>query len=279
MTRTREAGFSLLELLLASFLGLIALGGILYVYKGQHKSMAVQGGAAEMRMNGQFTLSEAQHYLSHVGLGLPSNFRNLSLEGGDLVLRMNPAKKSAAGAMDPSSNPSRTTYRIPAADTALFAGKAYAAALVGGGVVEAAIAGLVPRPGFPSEALLTLEGGKSGFSAATTLFPVDRVRLHRCTGIGADTVEGDFRVLMDDPGLRPGLRQDTLTLAEGIESIGYRYVLSDRTTVPALPGNLDSLLLVEVTVVARSGVVDRDAAGDGVKRDTLRARVGYRQSL
>jgi hypothetical protein len=279
VTVPRQAGFSLLELLLASFLGLLALSGILYLYKGQHKTMAVQGGISEMRMNGQFTLSEAQHYLTHVGLGLPANFRNLSLEGGDMVVRMNPSKRSAAASMDPASNGTETVYRISAADAWPFADMAYAAALVGGGAVEAPILSVVPRPGFPAESLVRLKGSKTGFSAATTLFPVDRVRLHRCTGIGADTVAGDFRVLRDDPGLRPGLKQDTLTLAEGIDSIGYRYVLNNRTVVGALPVSLDSLLQVEVTVVAVSSVQDRDAAGDGRKRDTLRARVGYRRSL
>ena len=279
MNRRPQAGFSLLELLLASFLGLIALMGILYIYKGQHKSMAVQGGISGMRMNGQFTLGEAQFYLSHVGLGLPSNFRNLSLDAGDLVIRMNPSKRSTAAAMDPSSNGSQTVYRIAAADSALFSGKGYVAALVGGGVAEAAIVAVVPRPGVPTEALVRLSGGKSGFSAVSTLYPVDRVRLHRCTGIGSDTVEGDFRVQHDDPGLRAGLQQDTLTLAEGIESIGYRYILNSRAVVGALPVSLDSLLMVEVTVVAKSAVADRAAAGDGRKRDTLRAKVGYRRTL
>lgn len=279
MSPRRQAGFSLLELLLASFLGLLALSGILYLYKGQHKTMAVQGGISEMRMNGQFTLSEAQYYLSHAGLGLPANFQNLVQDAGDLVIRMNPSKRSAAAAMDPASNGTHTVYRISSADSSLFSGKAYAAALAGSGMAEAPIVAVVPRPGFPAESLVRLSGSKAGFSASTTLFPVDRVRLHRCSGLGADTVEGDFRVLRDDPGLRAGLAQDTLTLAEGIESIGYRYILNNRATVAALPANLDSLLMVEVTVVARSGVVDRAASGDGIRRDTLRARAGYRRSL
>lgn len=150
---------------------------------------------------------------------------------------------------------------------------------MGGGGAEAAIISVVPHSGVPAEALVRLAGGKSAFSAASTLFPVDRVRLHRCTGVGKDTVEGAFHILHDDPGLRAGLKQDTLTLAEGIESIGYRYVLNSRAVVAALPVSLDSLLMVEVTVVAKSAVADRATTGDGKKRDTLRAKVGYRRNL
>lgn len=36
----------------------------------------------------EFTLNEAQYYLGHAGLGLPSNFRNLVESSGDLVFRM-----------------------------------------------------------------------------------------------------------------------------------------------------------------------------------------------
>ncbi len=279
MNSRRQAGFSLLELLFASFLGLIALTGILYLYKGQHKNMLMQSGASEMRMNGQFALGEAQHYLAHIGLGLPANTRNLTVSNGDLVIRMNPTKKSSPAAMDASSNTSETSYRIPRGDTALFANKAYAAALVGSSVVEAPIKAVVPCPGVPALALVTLVGSKTGFSVATTLYPLERVRLHRCTGVGTDTAEGEFRILQDDPGIRIGIKRDTLTLAEGIESLDYRYFMRSHAASNALPVSLDSLAQVEVIVVAKSAIADRSAAGDGHKRDTLTAKVSYRRSL
>jgi hypothetical protein len=274
-----QAGFSLVELLVASLIGTMAILGILYLYKSQHKTMLVQSGASEMRMNGQFTLNEAQYYLGHAGLGLPSNFGNLLESGGDLVIRMNTAKKSCPAAMDPASNTSVTYFRIARTDTALFSGKAFAASLLGSGVVEAPIVGVAPKSGDPAGALIALAGDKSGFSAATTLYPVERVRLHRCSGEGADTAEGDFRILQEDPGKRAGLRQDSLTLAEGIESLGYRYFLLNRDSAAFIPSRLDSLQRIEIRVVARSRIKDRDAGGDGYKRDTLTAKVGYRRSL
>lgn len=274
-----QAGFSLLELLIASFIGFMAMVGILYLYKSQHKNMMLQGGASEMRMNGQFTLNEAQYYLARAGLGLPANFKNLFESSGDLVIRANPSKKSSQASMDPSSNTSVTVFRIPGADTALFSGRAYAAAPVTGGVLESAILGVAPMAGDPASALVSLAGDKNAFAPATILYPVERVRLHRCGGTGSDTAEGDFRVLPENPGKRPGLKQDSLTLAEGIESLSYRYILINGDIVSALPMALDSLQRIEVRVVAKSQVRNRSAEGDGYKRDTLTARVGYRRSL
>ncbi|GEM_PF-4386830 len=274
-----QAGFSLIELMIASFIGFLAMMGVLYLYKNQSKTMLIQSGASEMRMNGQFTLNESQYYLAHAGLGLPANMKNLFLSGGDLVIRMNTTRKSSAASMDAASNTSVTYYRIPLADTGLFSNRAWAAAQVGSGVVEAAIISVAPKAGDPSGALVALSGDKAKFSAGTDLYPEERIRLHRCLGSGADTAENDFRVLQDDPGKRAGLVQDSLTLAEGIESLTYKWFLINRDSVAALPNNLDSLQRTEIIVVARSRYQDRKASGDGYKRDTLTAKVGYRRTL
>jgi hypothetical protein len=274
-----QAGFSLIELVIASFIGFVAMAGILYLYKGQSKNMLLQSGTAEMRMNGQFALNEAQYYLAHMGLGLPPNLKNLFIASGDLVIRMNSSKKSAAAVLRAASTSASTVYRIDLADTGLFTGKAYAAALVGSQVLEAPVTGVVQDPSDPGGALVSLAADKKDFAANTTLYPVERVRLHRCTGLGADTSEGDFRVLQDNPGLRAGIRQDSLTLAEGIESLSFRYFLINRDSVSSPPSSLDSLRKVEVIVVAISKVKDRDRKGDGYTRDTLSAKVGYRRSL
>jgi prepilin-type N-terminal cleavage/methylation domain-containing protein len=274
-----QKGFSLLELLLASFIGLSAMSGILYLYKAQHKNMTLLGGLAETRMNGQFTLNETQYYLSLIGLGLPHNLRCLTESNGDLVIRLNSSKKSSAANMDPSSDAFRTVFRIPAGNAPLFSGRSYAAAMFGGSALEARITGIAPRPGSPAEALITLEGDKAGFSTATTLYPVERIRLHRCTGIGMDTAEGDFKILHEDPSAGSDSRKDSLKLAEGIESLSYRYLMIDGAEKAALPSKLDSLQRIEVMVVAKSKFSDRAADGDGYKRDTLIVKVNYHRSI
>lgn len=276
-----QAGFSLLEALVASLVGLLAMLGILYLYKAQHKNLAVQGGMAEMRMNGQYTLNELQFHLAHAGLGLPPGFKNLFLSGGDgdLVVRSNPSKKGAPAAMDPMSTSSTTVFRIPRADTALFSGKAFAAALDGSGAAEAPIRSVEPRPGVPGEALISLARNRVDFPASTVLYPVDRVRLHRCTGIGADTAEGEFKVLAENPGNRPGMQMDSLALAEGIASIAYRWHLINGDSLAAPPGDLDSLLRIGIRVTARTTVKDPALAGDGYRKQVLAAKVAYRRAL
>ena len=74
-----DRGFSLLELLAASFLALLVLAGAFYVYKSQYRNMLVKTSIAEMRMNGQYALNEAQYYLMHAGMGLPPGLNCLAL--------------------------------------------------------------------------------------------------------------------------------------------------------------------------------------------------------
>jgi hypothetical protein len=272
----RQLGLSLIELMMASAVGFIAIVGILYLYKAQHKSMMIQGGASEMRMNGQFTLDESQYYLANVGLGLPANFKNLVIYKNDLVVRMNTTKKSSNGTLDGSSTTAESVFQIKLADTAIFSGTAYAAIVGNSGVLEVAIKSVVPNATY---ALITVVSSMVNFPGLTTLYPLQRLRLHRCTGIGADTVDGDFRILYDNPGIRKGLNEDSLTLAEGIETLKYEYFMENKDSIALLPTNLDSLQRIEIIVVAKSKVRDANGPGDGYHRDTLTAKVSYHRSL
>ncbi len=279
-SRRGQAGFSLLEILTASFIGFLAMVAILYLYKSQHKNMRVQDGISQMRMNGQYALNESEYYLGRVGLGLPSNLRYLMQDlSGDLIIMMNSTKKYSPGTLDGASNDAQTVYSIPIADTAFFSGKSYAFAHPGAGEESVPITSVAPQPGRPGFALLTLACGKGGFQDDANLFPVERVRLHLCTGSGADTLAGDFRVLYDDAGKRQGLVQDTLTLAEGLEVLAYRFFLTNNDSTSALPASLQSIRQIEVRIAVKSQVRNRSAAADGYARDTLRARVNYRRSF
>ena len=275
-----ESGFSLLEILIASFIGVLAMTGLFYLYKAQNKSMLVQIGISELRMNGQYTLNEIQHYLAHAGLGLPAGFNGILVVGGDLVVRINESKKSIPASKDGTSTSTSVIYRISASDTDLFRDKAYAAAHRGNSAVEGAIRSIKPRAGYPSEALVVLSGDQANFPSLTNLFPLDRMRLHRCTGVGADTLEGCFKVMPENPGFGPGKREDSLTLAEGIESIRYRFVMANGDTLSTLPSNLNALSRVEIKVDARTRLRDPSLLeGGGFRRQTLLAVVAYRRSL
>jgi prepilin-type N-terminal cleavage/methylation domain-containing protein len=275
----RQRGFSLLEIIIAVFISLMALLGILYLYKAQHKNMNMQSSITEMRMNGQFCLNEVQYYLTHAGLGLPQDFKNLTLANGELVVGKNATKRSTPAIMDPSSGNTETIYQIARVDTGLFTQRSYAVASLSGGAKSAEIKDIKPNPGVPSEALVILLANKAGFPASTDLYPLEKTRIHLGTGIGADTAAGDFKIMEDNPGPRAGNLPEILTLAENIESITYRYFMLNRDSVDALPARLDSLQRIELTVVAKTRQRDKDKDGDGYQRQTLKAKIGYRRSL
>jgi hypothetical protein len=242
--------------------------------------MVTQSGMADLRMNGQYTLNEVQYYLAHAGLGLPGNMSDVFTNRGDMVVKMNGTKKSAVAFMHASSNGARTVYRIRAADSALFSNKSFAVALVGNFPMEAEILSVGGQAGQADSALVTLLGNRMDFSASTMLYPMDRVRLHVCTGLGADTAAGDFRVLYERPGARSGITADSLTLAEGIETLDYAYFLVDRKdSLTVLPANLDSLQCIKIKVIAKTVKKDQHLAGDGYHRQTLTAKVNFRRSL
>ena len=274
-----EHGISLVEIMVASLVGMLAISGILYLYKAQHKSMMVQEGSTEMRMNGQYALNEAQYYLSLAGLGLPPNFKCLSASAGDLVIRMNTRKKYSPAKLDPAGDASHAIYRIPAVDVGLFAGRSFAAAWAGNRVVEVRILAIGQGPGSPGEALLTLAGNKNDFNPESSVYPVERIRLHRCTGLGADTAAGDFQTVHLDADKWSSSGNASQVLAEGIESLTYRFFMANKDSVDALPSSLDSLTQIGIKVVAKSPIRDRHASADGFKRDTLMAKMSFRRVL
>jgi hypothetical protein len=272
-------GFTLLEIMVASFIAFLALTGILYLYKSVNRNMLIQSGISQMRMNAQYTSEEIQYYLAHNGLGLPRSIPYLLESKGDLVVRLNRTKRSAACNKDPSSTSSLTRFWIAIQDTGIFSEAAFAITKPDNGAGEAPVLMVRPRPGHPLEAELSLSADATQFPDVGNLYPVEKIRLHRCTGVGADTVGGDFRIIWDNPGLRKNLVLDTLTLAEGIESLTYRYFLRDNSQLAALPASLATLAQIEISVVAKSLVQDKAGKGDGYARDTLLAKTNYKRSF
>ncbi|HKP95529.1 MAG TPA: prepilin-type N-terminal cleavage/methylation domain-containing protein [Fibrobacteria bacterium] len=276
LSRCRQRGFSLVEIVVASLVGLAALSGALYLYRNQHRSMMVQSEISTMRMNGQFTLNETKYSLARAGLGLPPDTRFIAVNKGDLVIKSNPSKKSSPGQMSQESNSSRTAFRIPEGDIPLFEDKGYAVALAEAGVVETEILSVIRVSG--SAGLITLATGKDAFTSSTKIYPMERLRLHRCQGDAGDGPEGDFRMVLEKPGV-PSIPVSSLTLAEGIESIDFRYHMLNKTETAVLPDNLDALEQIEIIVKVRGARAESDGAAEKIPRQTLRAKVNYRRAL
>src|SRR5688572_10277299 len=91
------SGFTLIEVIFACFIGLIAMSGMLYLYKSQHAGMVARNGLSDASMNGRFTLNEAQYYLMHAGMGLPAGSVTMKQTADGMVVMMNRAKRAAPG--------------------------------------------------------------------------------------------------------------------------------------------------------------------------------------
>jgi hypothetical protein len=278
-----QAGVSIIEMVIATFVGLMALLGVLFIYRAQSKGVAVQGSISEMRMNAQFTLNEVMYYLAPAGLGLPDEMEAVDTSRGDLLVNTNSTKKSAPVTMDAAFlTAGQVKYFFNASgDTALFKKKVYVALQdINSDEVKAKILKVIPGTAAPSTAYIILSGNKANFNSGNTIYPLEVTRLHVCTGAGADTVAGYFRVLGDNPFLRaPAVTLDSLTLAEGIDSLGYAYWLTGGTSTNALPSNLDNLQRIEIVVRAKTLLRDAKLSGDGYHRQTMRAKVNYRRSF
>ena len=88
-------------------------------------------------------------------------------------------------------------------------------------------------------------------------------------------------------GISVLLRDDHLGLgaqpvAENIEDLRFRYVMSDGAILDAVPGGqLDNIRMIQTTIVARSDKTDPELAkvGDGFRRRTLTTNIQLRNLL
>jgi hypothetical protein len=264
--------------LIASFIGFLAITAALYLYRAQHKSMLRQSALSEMRMNGQYALQELQYYLKHAGLGLPSSAEYLILRDGELTVRINWTKSGAPAVKISARGSTRADFLIPAGDAPLFKDKAYAMVMSGSQAFEGEILALTPAAE-PGRFLLRITGRSDDFPGNTMAYPVERLRLHHAVDGESAERGGEFHLKPENPGRLPGLRMNTLVLAEGVESIRHRFITRSGDTLNLLPRDLGDLKQSEVRVVVRSLFSNRQANGPESARDTLTARVAYSRSF
>lgn len=275
-----QSGLSLLEIIIASFIGMLAVTGALYIFKNQHRNMVIQTNTTNLRMNGQFSINEVQFYLGQAGLGLPNSLDALMLDGGELVIKTNSSKKFAPATMDVGASGTKViVYQIASTDTALFSKVGRAVAMIGNTPIEAAIISVTAKGGTPPKSNISLAGDKDDFPITTSLLPQERLKLHICTGIGTDTLKGDFRILAETPPKRSGIKTDSMTMAEGLDSLIYTYTQLNGTSSTTFPSNLDSLQTISVKIIASSLVKDAHLPGDGYLKKSFSVKVNFQKSL
>lgn len=263
-----EKGLSLLEVLIASTIAIIAIAGILYIYHIQHKNMVVQSGVAEMHMNSQYTLQETQYYLKHAGVGLPNHRHNIFPYGQGLGLRQNLSQKKITAVKHSSGNSStRTTFRIPFHSDSLFKYFVWPEGCeIDTTIQSISIVG--------NDTLLVIPMNSNNFPNAPTpinLIPVEHQYLARDT-------QSFFRV-QALAGSRSDLVPDTLTLAEGIDTLSFKFVSIEKCTTSVLPVDLDTIQRILIKVSARTLKLDGTYAGDGYHRESLQASISYHRNL
>lgn len=261
-----QAGFSLLELLAASLIGFLAVLGILEVYRIQSESFKVQTDKSTTRMNAQFTLEEARREVMHAGMGLPSSHRRLYLEGRDLVVLGNGAKREIR-ALRRGGAAGGTRFSIAPAEARLLREHGFV---------------LMPTTSGPREVdLLAVDTvtGEIRVGAPPGEFPADTLRVFPIRKVRLALREAGFSVY---PLLgRRGGPRDSLVLAEGIDTLSFRFVNQAGDTV-AVPPDPEDLMAVKIKVVAKSVIPARQMAPgeeDGYARETLSALVAFRGPL
>ncbi len=261
-------GISLLEVLVASCIATIAIAGILYIYHIQHKGMLVQSGIAEMRMNGQYTLQESQYYLTQAGAGLPSHSHAIFPDVNGLGFKMNPTQTKIRAQKFSSGNSfSQTTFRIPAHSDSLFKFYVWAEGIT----QDTAIISIQITS---TDTLLVVGINAANFPNApayVNLYPVAR-QILKTDG------QGHFRIHLI-PGLRNDLQPDTLNLAEGIDSLNFRFISSAQCTTSIFPDDLDTLQRILIQISARTLLTDGKYSGDGYHRQHLQAAINFRRQL
>lgn len=261
-----DRGFSLLELLAASFLALLVLAGAFYVYKSQYRNMLVKTSIAEMRMNGQYALNEAQYYLMHAGMGLPPGLICLAFSDSNLVVKSNPSKKGFAARKLPLAVSTEAGFRLDnPADAKGFENAAYVA--VPGQRDEKAVLAFSPSTG-----VLRLQGDWARFPDQAILYPLARMEIRRES-------DGRFRIREQRPGFRPDSADGSLTLAEGIDRLRYRFISKSGARSGSIPVSLDTLERIEIRLTARAQYQDPRYRGDGYRREDFSLVTGYKRSL
>lgn len=104
-SRTRQCGYSLIELLIAILIALFLIGGVIVVEQGVHRAYGDQNGVAKLQDEERFAMSMLTDVISSAGyypspqtnsaaLALPSTGTPLSLQSGQSVY--SPASNATA---------------------------------------------------------------------------------------------------------------------------------------------------------------------------------------
>lgn len=236
-SRRSQTGFTLMELLVTSVIGLLVVLAILAVYLFQRQASARQSALTDVLMNTQYTLHEAQYYAMHAGVGLPAQGNCYVAENsGELIVFANWSKQTAVPTAFAANagNGAWTDFTLNPSAESLFVDIpfVYLFSTSGWSDFEVAAYDTVADP-----PVLTAMIPVGDLGANLVLHPLEKIVL----GIDGD---GDFRVRTEKGTVGASVLSD-LTLAEGIVNLDFDYTLTTggapQATPPADCGTLERI--------------------------------------
>jgi prepilin-type N-terminal cleavage/methylation domain-containing protein len=244
---TGEAGFSLIELLVAMVVAVLLGVAVVRFYKDSYHAYSMQDQIADRNQNAQFTLNKFVEALQQAGSALPdSGWPVIKMSGGTLILGVNPRGAEQYNGTDlPWSN------FIPVTDASKFANTANVLVNTTHVLVEFAD---------PAKAVqklnLDLAYNSGGFSRGIkdNATGLDSIRVTAPINLSAgDKIYGyredEYSLSGSDLIIRPnGNAAMQMVLSENIDSVGFTFL-----TVAGTPTtNWKWMRSASITVRARN---------------------------
>jgi prepilin-type N-terminal cleavage/methylation domain-containing protein len=275
----KQRGMTLIELLVAMAITGLLGAGVYRTFTGQQHTYEVQDQVVDMQQNVRMAISRMTRELRMAGFGkLDSNFFSTTKHGSKMLGQF-------GSVVTPGGDGKSVT--VVAALQTIGILTANAPAGSNSFVVDNASGfdldkkKYVSINGMESYRIYGIAGNQLTLKAGTQLayshFIGEPVFLVMAITYSIGVLDGIFVLLRDD-----NLGLGAQPVAENIEDLRFRYVMSDGTTLDVVPGGqLDNIRMIQTTIVARSDKTDPVLAkvGDGFRRRTLTTNIQLRNLL
>jgi prepilin-type N-terminal cleavage/methylation domain-containing protein len=275
----KEKGMTLIELLVAMAITSLLGAGVYRTFTGQQHTYEVQDQVVDMQQNVRMAISRMTRELRMGGFGkLDSNFFSATKHGSKMLGQFGSvvtpgvdgksvtvvAALQIIGTLTANAPAGSNSFVVSNASGFDLDKKKYVSI---NGMESYRIYGIAGNQ-------LTLKGGTQ---LAYSHFIGEPVFLVMAITYSIGMLDG-ISVLLRDDNLGLGAQP----VAENIEDLRFRYVMSDGTTLDVVPGGqLDNIRMIQITIVARSDRTDPTLAkvGDGFRRRTLTSNIQLRNLL
>ena len=300
----KQAGFTIIELLVAVALGLVILAGLFRTFKVQHDTYVVQDQVSAMQQNLRAAMYMITRDLQMAGYYTNFDRNNRQLDWNDLDGDSNPANNTESGRplIFAVNNASASGIKANTDVIIIVKAGSEGRTLTGGEGASAGVISLSTRD-FDADGTADLNntGKKFGVLVKQDLsfadfFQVDSASgtINPPGGLTENYTSGDTVYRTDviiyrvtDDATRPCLVRKNLgddtgyqVVAENIDNLQFRYQLNDGTWTNDPTGNQVRVRAVEVLLVARTAFAQRgyrDTSSITFGTETISVNDSYRR--